>query len=139
MEKPVDSIKFNVDTWKIKVHDRRNDRMRIQINLSKDEAQAYKNFAQLVRPNDVSDADFLKTVFLTGIEGLNRELAELVQKYALENKDELASSGITVLEGDDGTVKLADTRVLEHDLSGEGNLKNNDLPDGTIRKHVKKD
>ena len=139
MEKPVDSIKFNVDTWKIKVHDRRNDRMRIQINLSKDEAQAYKNFAQLVRPNDVSDADFLKTVFLTGIEGLNRELAELVQKYALENKEELASSGITVLEGDDGTVKLADTRVLEHDLSGEGNLKNNDLPDGTIRKHVKKD
>jgi len=139
MEKPVDSIKFNVDTWKIKVHDRRNDRMRIQINLSKDEAQAYKNFAQLVRPNDVSDADFLKTVFLTGIEGLNRELAELVQKYALENKEELASSGITVLEGDDGTVKLADTRVLEHDLSGEGKLKNNDLPDGTIRKHVKKD
>jgi hypothetical protein len=139
MEKPIDSIKFNVDTWKIKVRDRRNNRMRIQINLSKDEAQAYKNFAQLVRPENTSDTDFLKTVFLTGIEALNKELAELVQKYALENKEDLALSGITVLEDDSGTVRLADTRVLEHDLSGEGDKKDNVSHDDTIRKYVKKD
>jgi len=139
MDKPVDTIKFNVDTWKIKVRDRRNNRMRIQINLNKDEAVAYKNFAQLVKPLDVPDSDFLKTIFLTGIEGMNNELAELVKKYALENKEELASSGITVLEGDDGTVRLADTRVLEHDLSGEGKIRDDIPQDDMIRKYVKKD
>jgi hypothetical protein len=115
MESPPPSIKFNIDTWKIKVRERRNNRMRLQINLSKDEALAYKNFADVVRPQDISDADFMKTIFLTGIESMNRELADLVKKYAKENKEELAASGITVLEDEHGGIKLADTSVLEHD------------------------
>ena len=116
-------IKFDVDKWKIKVRDRRNNRMRIQINLTKDEALAYKNFAEVCKPLDVSDSIFMKTVFLTGIEAMNKELAKLVQQYAKENKESLAASGITVLEGDDGEVKLADTTVYEHDLSGDASIQ----------------
>ncbi len=95
--------------------------MRLQINLSKDEAVAYKNFSEVCKPEDITDADFIKTVFVTGIEALNKQLAEMVQKYAAENKDELAMSGITVIEGDDGDVKLASTADLiqqELDVSG---------------------
>jgi len=95
--------------------------MRLQINLTKDEAIAYKNFAEVCKPEDITDADFLKTVFVTGIEALNKQLAEMVQKYAKENQEELASSGITVIEGDDGDVKLASTADLiqsELDVSG---------------------
>ena len=62
-------IKIDVDAWKIKVRERRNNRMRLQINLSKDEAIAFKNFASVCKPEEVSDEDFLKTVFLTGIDG----------------------------------------------------------------------
>ena len=33
----------------------------------------------------------------------------MVQQYAQANQEELASSGITVVEGDDGSVKLVDS------------------------------
>ena len=105
-------IKIDVNNWNIKVRERRNNRMRLQINLSKDEAVAYKNFADVCKPEDITDSDFMKTVFITGVEAMNKQLAELVQKYAQENKEELASSGITVLESDDGDVKLASTAEL---------------------------
>ena len=105
-------IKLDVDKWNIKVRKRRNNRMRLQINLSKDEAIAFKNFSDICKHEEIAEADFLKTVFITGIEAMNKQLAELVQKYAQENKEELASSGITVLESDDGDVKLASTAEL---------------------------
>ena len=116
-------IKIDVGQWKIKVRERRNNRMRLQINLTKDEAIAYKNFAEVCKPLDITDADFMKTVFITGIEGMNKQLAEMVQQYAKENKEELAASGITVIEGDDGDVKLASTQdLISVDVSGPVSL-----------------
>ena len=87
--------------------------MKIQIKLSKDEAEAFKNFSQMVKPEEVSDDDFMKTVFVAGCEALNRQLQQLVQKYAVENQEELAASGITVVEGDDGQVQLMDSDKVE--------------------------
>jgi uncharacterized alpha/beta hydrolase family protein len=113
------TIKLDVDKWKIKVRHRRNNRMRLQINLSKDEAEAYKNFAEICKPEDITESDFLKTVFITGVEGLNKQLAEMVQQYAKENQSELAASGITVLEDEDGEIKLASTAdLISADVSG---------------------
>jgi len=132
------AIRIDVDAWKIKIRERRNNRMRLQINLSKDEAIAFKNFASVCKPEEVSDEDFLKTVFLTGIEGMNKQLADLVQKYAKENKEDLASSGITVLEGDDGEIKLASTEDLEQAVSGAGTIEDSVLHDNAIRKHTNK-
>ena len=86
---------------------------KLNIELSKDEALAYKNFAEVCKPDDVTDSEFIKSVFVTGFQAMNQQLADLVQNYAKENKEELASSGITVIEGDDGEVKLASTEDLE--------------------------
>lgn len=116
-------IKFNVDSWKIKVRERRNNRMRFQINLNKDEALAYKNFGAVCKPEEVSQSDFIKTIFLTGIEAMNKELAELVKKYAKENKEELATSGITVLEDEDGEIRLSPTEVINSEISGVGGVE----------------
>jgi|1_EtaG_2_1085319.scaffolds.fasta_scaffold05539_5 hypothetical protein len=113
-----EGIKFDFNSWKIKVRERRNDRMRLQINLDKDEALAYKNFAEVCKPDEVTDSDFMKTIFLTGVESMNKQLADMVRKYAEENREELASSGITVLEGEDGRIQLAETEKLEAELSG---------------------
>jgi len=95
--------------------------MKLQIKLSKDEALAFKNFADVCKPQEITDESFIKTVFVTGIEALNKQLSDMVQKYASENKEELAASGITVIENEDGQVKLAETAVLEHDISGSPN------------------
>lgn len=87
--------------------------MKIQIKLSKDEAEAFKNFSGMVKPEEISDDDFMKTVFVAGCEALNQQLQNLVQKYAMENREELAASGITVVEGDDGQVQLMDSEKVE--------------------------
>lgn len=118
------SIKLDLSEWKIKLTERSRDRMKLQVKLSKDEAIAFKNFADICKPDEISDDDFLKSVFLTGIDSMNKQLAEMVQKYAKENVEELAASGITVLEGSDGEIKLASTVDLVEDqatdVSGVG-------------------
>ena len=111
------SIKLDVNKWRIRIDERSRNRMKLQVKLSKDEAIAYKNFADVCKPQEITDEDFIKTVFVTGIETLNHQLSDMVQKYASENKEELAASGITVIENEDGQVKLAETAVLEQDLS----------------------
>ena len=112
------SIKLDVSQWRIRIDERSRNRMKLQVKLSKDEAIAYKNFAEVCKPQEITDEDFIKTVFVTGIESLNQQLSDMVQKYASENKEELAASGITVIENEDGQVKLAETAVMEHDISG---------------------
>jgi hypothetical protein len=86
--------------------------MKLQINLKKDEAEAFKNFTEMCKPGDVSDSDFIKTLFYMGIEAANARLADMVQEYAKENKEDLASSGITVIEEEDG-VRLEETQPSE--------------------------
>ncbi len=113
MDTKAQSIKLDIQNWRLRIDERSRNRMKIQIKLSKDEAEAFKNFSQMVKPEEISDDDFMKTVFVAGCETLNRQLQELVQKYAIENQEELASSGITVVEGEDGQVKLMDSDKVE--------------------------
>ena len=121
------NIKLDVSKWRIRIDERSKNRMKLQIKLSKDEAQAFKNFSDVCKPAEITDADFIKTVFITGIESLNKQLSEMVQKYASENKEELASSGITVIENEDGVVKLAETANMDSpevgDSDSEGPVK----------------
>ena len=105
------NIKLDVSQWRIRIDDRNRNRMKLQIKLSKDEATAFKNFASVCKPEEISDDDFIKTVFVTGIEALNQQLAQMVQQYASENKEELAASGITVIENEDGGVRLEETKA----------------------------
>tara|TARA_R110001583_G_scaffold12923_2_gene56581 strand:+ start:221 stop:622 length:402 start_codon:yes stop_codon:yes gene_type:complete len=115
------NIKLDVSKWNIRIDHRKRNRMKLQIKLSKDEALAFKNFTDVCKPQEITDDEFIKTVFITGIESLNQQLSDMVQKYAKENQDELASSGITVIENEDGEVKLASTADMlaeELDVSG---------------------
>jgi len=136
MDEAQTKIKFDCDTWKIRVDERSRNRMKLQIKLSKDEALGYRNFADICKPEEITDSDFMKTVFLTGIEAMNQQLADLVKKYAKENVEELAASGITVLEGEDGEIKLADTTVLEKEVSGGPSIKVGILHDEEIKKYI---
>ena len=101
-----ENLKLNIEDWNIKIKERSKQRMKLQVKLSKDEAVAFKNFADTCKPDEVSDEDFVKVIFVTGFETLNRQLAEMVSSYAKQNKEELASSGITVLEDEDGAITL---------------------------------
>jgi hypothetical protein len=130
-----DKIKFDFDSWDIKLTERRRNRMKLQIKLDKDQAVAFKNFSSVCKPDEVTDNDFIKTIFLTGVEAMNKELADLVKQYAKENKEDLAASGITVLEGDDGQIQLAETSQF----SGEGTIEDSVLHDQAIKDVMDKD
>ena len=113
MDTQPENIKLDINSWRFRVDHRSRARMKINIKLSKDEAEAFKNFTNVVKPEEVSDDDFMKTIFVTGCEALNRQLSEMVQQYAQANKEELAASGITVVEGEDGSVVLQDAEAPE--------------------------
>jgi len=113
MDSTKQSIKVDFNDWKIRVDERSKGRMKLQIKLSKDEAIAFKNFAEVCKPEEVSDDQFIKTIFVTGYETLNKQLTEMIQQYALENKEELETSGITVFEGDDGQVTIGPSKNSE--------------------------
>lgn len=108
--KPDETVSFDFSKWKIRNQTRRNGlNMRLIINLDKDQSLAFKNFTKIVKPQEVSNDDFIKTIFLTGVETMNDKLTQLIKQYAKENKADLESSGISVIEGDDGDVTLAET------------------------------
>lgn len=87
--------------------------MKLQFKLSKEEAEAFKNFTEVCKPNDISDDQWLKTIMFMGVEAANNRLSEMVQQYAKDNKDELEASGITVLEDNEGNVSLQDSEAPE--------------------------
>ena len=113
MDTQTQSIKLDIQNWRLRIDQRSRNRMKIQIKLSKDEAEAFKNFSSVIKPEEVSDDDFMKTIFVTGCEALNQQLNQMVQQYAEANKEELAASGITVVEGDDGGIKLVESEASE--------------------------
>lgn len=113
MDTQKESIKLDIQTWRFRIDQRSRNRMKLNIKLSKDEAEAFKNFTNVVKPEEVSDEDFMKTIFVTGCEALNQQLNAMVQQYAKANQEELASSGITVVEGEDGNVTLRDAEAPE--------------------------
>lgn len=80
--------------------------MKVIINLQKDEGLAFKNFSELVRPASISEPEFMKAIFLTGIEAMQARLTQTIKDYAKANKNELASSGIEVIEDENGDISL---------------------------------
>ena len=83
-----EAIKLNVKSWKIKQEDRSRGRMKFQIKLNKNETESFKIFTDTVKPEEVSQDDFVKSIFLTGIESMNQKIMSMVEEYAKENPED---------------------------------------------------
>jgi len=84
-----EKILLNFEAWKVKQIKRSNDRMKIQIKLGKEEAQAFKNFIEMVKPPEVNEDDFIRGIFRIGVETMEQRLMEAVEKHAEENNIDL--------------------------------------------------
>ena len=102
-----EEINLNLADWSFKLQERKRNRMKLQIKLSKLEAQAFKNFAEVVKPDEISDADFLKSVFKIGLEEMESRLMSAVEKHAEENDIDLESLR------KDGEYKSVDEMVVD--------------------------
>ena len=102
-----EEINLNLAEWSFKLQERTRNRMKLQIKLNKVEAQAFKNFAEVVKPDEISDADFLKSVFKIGLEEMESRLMSAVEKHAEENDIDLESLK------KDGEYKSVDEMVVD--------------------------
>tara|TARA_A100001515_G_scaffold7122_1_gene6029 strand:+ start:8113 stop:8442 length:330 start_codon:yes stop_codon:yes gene_type:complete len=99
-----EKLVLNFESWNIKQINRSKDRMKLQIKLSKEEAQAFKNFTEMVKPPEIPEDDFLKGIFKIGVETMEMKLMEAVQQHAQENDidlDKLAEETESVEETQD--------------------------------------
>ena len=86
-----ETIKLDVASWKIKQVERGRGRMKFQIKLNKMETESFKVFTETVKPEEVSQDDFVKSIFLTGIESMNQKIMSMVEEYAKENPEQVKS------------------------------------------------
>ena len=92
------TVKLNIESWKIKQVDRSKGRMKFQIKLNKQETESFKVFSETVKPEEVSQDDFVKSIFLTGIESMNQKIMSMVEDYAKENPQEFNAQLIDMKE-----------------------------------------
>jgi|TARA_R110000744_G_scaffold75933_1_gene150742 hypothetical protein len=71
---------FSLNDAKIKVTERSRGRMKIQIKLSKDEAEGFKNFCKL-KPPELNDETFYKQIFFAGCNTMTEQIRDLVAKH----------------------------------------------------------
>ena len=111
-------IVLNFADWKIQTEERTRGRMKITLKLSKEEALAFKNFMDMIKPDEVTEDDFIKTVFRTGLQETERKMEEALTAFVEENKDDLASSGVDVdaILAAAGTIQDQDIGVKEPQL-----------------------
>tara|TARA_R110002020_G_scaffold163895_2_gene350094 strand:+ start:9912 stop:10226 length:315 start_codon:yes stop_codon:yes gene_type:complete len=90
-----ETIELNFESWSIKAQERTRDRMKLQIKLSKEEASAFKNFMDMVKPPEIDPETFMKGIFKLGVETMEMKLMEAVKTHAEENDMELSSVGLS--------------------------------------------
>ena len=86
---------FNPDGWKIKIEYRSKNRMKFQLKLNQEESEAFKNFANNVKPDNVDMHDFVRSIFFNGIRTLEEQLTNNLVQHMEENREEYEASGFT--------------------------------------------
>ena len=89
-----ESITLNFENWNTKLTQRTRDRIKLQVKLGKDEALAFKNFMEMVKPPELDENTFFKGIFKLGVETMEMKLMEAVKQHAEENDMDLSSVGL---------------------------------------------
>tara|TARA_R110002020_G_scaffold281534_5_gene497258 strand:- start:28986 stop:29339 length:354 start_codon:yes stop_codon:yes gene_type:complete len=88
-------FEFHPDEWNIKTQYRSRNRMKFSLKLSAEEAQAFTNFSNSVKPDNVQMNDFVRSIFFAGIRAIEDRLTADLVKHMEENRSEYEASGFT--------------------------------------------
>ena len=69
--------------------------MKFQIKLNQEEAEAFKNFSDSVKPLELSQNDFVRSIFFNGIRALEEQLTSNLVQHMESNREEYEASGFT--------------------------------------------
>ena len=88
-------FKFHPHTWGIKVDERSNNRMKFQLKLNQEESEAFRNFANTVKPDHINMNEFVRSIFFNGVRALEQELTTNMVQHMESNREEFEASGFT--------------------------------------------
>ena len=90
--------------------------MKFQLKLDKQEAEAFRNFANTVKPTEINMNDFVRSIFFNGVRALEEELTQNMVKHIEANREEYEASGFSFDEegklagvGDESTSGTVET------------------------------
>lgn len=83
----MDTVSVSFNDAKFKITERSRGRMKIQIKLSKEEAEGFKNFCKL-KPPELDDDTFFKQIFFAGCNVMTEQIQALVQAHKAEQAEE---------------------------------------------------
>ena len=86
---------FHPEGWKIKTEYRSKNRMKFQLKLNQQEAEAFRNFANTVKPHEISMNDFVRSIFFNGVRALEQELTQNMVSHMEANREQYEASGFT--------------------------------------------
>jgi len=94
----MDTLNSNNGTFKIE--NRSGGRMKITIKLNKDEAEAFKNWSNMVKPEGMDLDGFCRAVFFKGVETLQANLREMALNTLKneETRKQMIAAGVNVEE-----------------------------------------
>ena len=69
--------------------------MKFQLKLNKEEAEAFRNFANTVKPEELGMEDFVRSIFFNGVRSLEEQLTTNMVKHMEENRSDYEASGFT--------------------------------------------
>tara|TARA_R110002094_G_scaffold40613_4_gene52973 strand:+ start:183 stop:473 length:291 start_codon:yes stop_codon:yes gene_type:complete len=75
-----EGISFSLNDARVKTTNRNKGRMKIQIKLSKEQAEGFSQFKNLVKPPDMTEDDFIIQLFFAGCNALANDLRDHAQK-----------------------------------------------------------
>jgi hypothetical protein len=86
---------FNPSGWKIKIDYRSKNRMKFQVKLNQEESEAFKNFTNSVKPEEIGMDDFVRSIFFSGVRSLEEQLTNNLVQHMEANREEYEASGFT--------------------------------------------
>ena len=80
--------------------------MKLQFNLSKDEATAFKNFYEAVNVNNNTEEEFVKAAFILGLRTMEKSILEQMKaEIEKQQQEEGVSESVEFVEEEDDTEK----------------------------------
>ena len=109
---------FHPEGWKVKTEYRSKNRMKFQLKLNQEEAEAFTNFAKSVKPDEVPMNEFVRSLFFNGIRALEEQLTANLVSHMEANREEYEASGFTFdssgnLTGVDGADTSGSLEIVE--------------------------
>ena len=69
--------------------------MKFTLKLNQEESEAFRNFANTVKPHEIGMSDFVRSIFFNGVRSLEQELTTNMVSHMEANREEYEASGFS--------------------------------------------